>query len=206
MNWSNRLQNPQFWLLGIAGAIVGLHLALVDRTGNQELFATSALFWAAAASLLWDKRHTLKLESGTVASSIGAVLLALVFLRSASLSEANQFLRFMPIVALFGLALLASGQRNLRQYRREFLIFGLFAAYPILEILLRLLDLSTLTAKVASFMLWYSGFPVQRQGVFLQLATGRVEVYEACSGLHSTLQMLSVSVLFVLTVTVRPLV
>ena len=203
MDWFNRLQQPRFWLLGIAGAIVALHLALINRNGNSELFATSALFWAAAGSLLWDKRQTLKLESGTIASLVGALLLGLILLRSASLSDAGQFLRFLPIVSLVGLALLASGGRGLRQYWREFLIFGLFALIPLLELWLQLIDLSTLTAKAAAFMLWYSGFPVDRQGTFLYLLRDRVQVYGSCSGLQSILQMLSISVLFLLTVPLR---
>lgn len=203
MDWSNRLQQPRFWLLGIASAIVALHLALINRNGNSEFFATSALFWAAAGSLLWDKRETLELESGTVASLVGAALLGLMFLRSASLSDAGQFLRLLPIVSLVGLALLASGVQGLRQYWREFLIFGLFALIPLLELGLQLIDLSTLTAKAAAFMLWYSGFPVDRQGTFLYLLKDRVQVYGACSGLQSILQMLSISVLFLLTVPLR---
>jgi cyanoexosortase A len=52
-------------------------------------------------------------------------------------------------------------------------------------------------------LLWYTGFEVKRQGLFLFLPTGRVEVYGACSGLHSVLQMLNISVLFLLLFPVR---
>ncbi len=197
---SNRLQQPRFWLLGIAGTIAALHLALINRTDNSELFATSALFWAAAGSLLWDKRYKLQLESSLGASLLGTGLLGLALFRSVALPEAANFLRLLPIVALFGLALLASGWGGLRQYWREFLIFGLFAIIPLLELGLQMIHLPTLTAKAASFMLWYSGFPVERQGIFLYVLKDRVEVAGGCSGLHSILQMLSISVLFLLTV------
>ncbi|MBD2022075.1 cyanoexosortase A [Leptolyngbya sp. FACHB-36] len=205
MYWLQRLQEPKFWLLGIAAAIATLHLTLVDRISNAELFATSFLFWLAAGSLVWDKRHTLTLRSSATSSILGACLLGLVLLRSTSLPDSNFFLRAVPFVSMLGLCLLASGARKLRQYWKELLIFGLLTLHPALELLLQLLDLPTLTAKAATFLLWYSGVDVQRQGVFLQLPTGRVEVYGACSGLQSILQMLNISVLFLLMVPVRPL-
>lgn len=203
MSWIQRLQDPKFWLLGISTSTIAMHLTLVNRAGNNELFATSCLFWMVAGLLVWDRRQSLPLQSGPIASLLGALLLVLVFLRSAAMPESAAVLRALPLMAVVGLGLLASGGRQLRIYWKEILIFALFAAYPLLELILQLIDLSQITAKSATFMLWYSGFQVQRQGVFLNLPTGRVEVYGACSGLASILQMLSVSVLFLLMVQVR---
>jgi cyanoexosortase A len=203
MPWIQRLHEPKFWLAGLATSIIAMHLTLVNRSGNNELFATSCLFWMVAGMLVWDRRQTLPLTSGLLSSLVGAILLLLVFLRSGGLPESPSVLRALPLMAVVGLGLLASGARQLRIYWKELLIFGLFAAYPLLELMLQLIDLSQITAKAATFMLWYSGFQVQRQGVFLTLPTGRVEVYGACSGLGSMLQMLSVSVLFLLMVQVR---
>lgn len=203
MPWIQRLQEPKFWLAGLSASMIAMHLTLVNRSGNNELFATSCLFWMVAGMLVWDRRQTLPLDSGPIASFLGTILLALVFLRSAGLPESASVLRALPLVAVIGLGLLASGVRQLRIYWKEILIFALFAAYPLLELMLQLIDLSQITAKAATFILWYSGFQVQRQGVFLTLPTGRVEVYGACSGLGSMLQMLSVSVLFLLMVQVR---
>jgi cyanoexosortase A len=52
-------------------------------------------------------------------------------------------------------------------------------------------------------MLWYIGFDVRREGLSLLLPTGRVDVYGACSGIQSMLQMLYISVLFVLLFALR---
>jgi cyanoexosortase A len=203
MPWTQRLQDPKFWLVGLAASLVAIHLTLINRTGNNELFATSCLFWMVAGMLVWDRQQTLPLNSSKAASAVGSLLLLLFFLRSAVLPESVNLLRALPLLGILGLCLLASGFRHLRTYWKEILIFGLMAVYPLLELSLQLVDLSQLTAKSATFMLWYSGFQVQRQGVFLNLPTGRVEVYGACSGLASILQMLSVSILFLLMVEVR---
>ncbi len=203
MSWIQRLYEPKFWLLGLSTSLIALHLTLVNRTGNSELLATGCLFWMAAGTLVWERRQSLSLQSGPITSFLGALLLGFVFLRSFALPESTTVLRLLPLVAVFGVMLLASGARQLRGYWKEILIFTLFAAYPVLELMLKLVDLSQITAKSATFMLWYSGFAVQRQGVFLNLPTGRVEVYGACSGLASILQMLNVSILFLLMVEVR---
>ncbi len=205
MPWTQRLQDPKFWLVGLIAALIAIHLTLVNRSGNSELFATACLFWMVAGMLVWDRRETLPLQSGPVSSLLGALLLSLFLLRSSSLPESSAVLRALPLVGILGVGLLASGMQRLRIYWKEMVIFALFAAYPLLELGLQLIDLSHLTAKSATFMLWYAGFQVQRQGVFLNLPTGRVEVYGACSGLASILQMLSVSVLFLLMVQLRSL-
>lgn len=198
MDLSKRLQEPGFWLLGIVTALAALHLALINRIDESELFATSLLFWIAAGSLIWEKRSTLRLESNFISSLIGGLLLALVLLRFNALPDSASLLRALPFLALLGLGLIASGLRGLVQYWRELTIFGLLAIYRLLEVALQSIDLPLLTAKAAMFMLWYTGFQVQREGVFLNLPTGRVEVYGACSGISTILLMLSISVLFLM--------
>jgi cyanoexosortase A len=208
MEWLNRLQEPKFWLVGIAAAIAAIHLTLLDRTHDNDLFATSALFWLVAGTLIWDKRQTLNLHSQTPASLVGIGLLGLMLFRSSSLPTSKTFLCVLPIIALVGLALLASGVKGLKQYWKEFIIFGFLALFPILMLILQTIDLPILTAKAANLMLYYTGFDVRRQDVYLFLLEkgvpkGRIEVYGACSGLHALLQMLSVSVLFLLMFPLR---
>ncbi|EKQ71127.1 exosortase, cyanobacterial variant [Leptolyngbyaceae cyanobacterium JSC-12] len=203
MDWSKTLQEPKFWLLAIAAAIVVIHLSLLSRLDNSDIFATSVLFWLAVGSLIWDNHETFNLESGWVASIIGFLILALVLLRSAFSPDSVSSAWALPFVATLGLGLLAAGFKGLRQFWKELTIFGLLAIYPLLQLTLQAIDLSELTAIAASFNLSYLGFPVQRQGVFLVLPTSRVEVYGACSGIQSILQLLCISVLFLLMFPLR---
>jgi cyanoexosortase A len=203
MDWLTRLQEPKYWLLGVAAAIIALHLTLVGRVDDSELFASSLLFWVAAGSLVWDRRHTLVLESGIFCTILGILLLALVLARSLTPANATSLLRILPFVSVLGLCLLASGIRRVGEYWKELFMFGLFALYPLLALALQMIDLPSLTAQTGHMLLWYTGFEVKRQGLFLFLPTGRVEVYGACSGLHSVLQMLNISVLFLLMFPLR---
>lgn len=203
MDWMDRLQQPKYWLLGISAAFVALHLTLAHRSDNSELFTTSLLFWIVAGSLVWDQRQHLQFQSSILPSAIGVALLAALLVRSAALPTATTFLEVFPLVAVLGLALLASGFRGLPQYWKELLIFGLFALHTLLTMLLQSANMSELTAIVSTLLLQFMGFSVVRDGTFLNLPTGRVEVYDFCSGVQSTLQMLNISVLFLMMFSLR---
>jgi len=203
MDWSKNLQEPKFWLLAIAAAVAAIHLTLLSRIDNSDLFATSILFWLAASSLIWDNHETFKLDSGLFASLVGLLLLGLIMLRTVVSPDSASSVWLLPLVSMVGLGLLASGFQGLRQYWKELIIFGLLAIYPMLQLTLQAIDLSELTAMAGAFSLSYLGFPVQRQGVFLVMPTSRVEVYGACSGIQSILQLLCISVLFLLMFPLR---
>lgn len=207
MDVLNRLQTTAFWLFSAGAAMVALHLTLLSRNGNpelaQELFSTCTLLWVAVGVLLWERRHAIVFQSSAIGSAIGGGLLLGLLGLSSALPEAGSFLRGFPFVTVLGLGLLASGTRGLYQYWKELLIFGLLTLDPLLKLGLELINLPKLTAQAATFMLWYTGFDVRREGLSLLLPTGRVDVYGACSGIHSMLQMLSISVLFVLMFALR---
>ncbi|MDX2230850.1 MAG: cyanoexosortase A [Leptolyngbyaceae cyanobacterium bins.349] len=198
MDWSKNLQEPKFWLLAIAAAVAAIHLTLLSRADNSDIFATSLLFWLAVGSLIWDNRDTFKFDSHLIPSLVGVLLLALILLRVTFSPDSASSAWALPFIATLGLGLLAAGFRGLRQFWKELIIFGLLAFYPILQLTLQAIDLSELTAMASAFNLSYLGFPVQRQGVFLVMQTSRVEVYGACSGIQSILQLLCISVLFLL--------
>ena len=205
-----RLQQPAFWLLGTTAAMMALHLTLLSRTGDpelaQELFATYLLLWCAIGLLVWERRRDVRLDGGAIGGTIGSGLLLGLLLLSAALPTSGSFLRGFPVVMVLGLGLLASGVRGLPQYWKELLILGLLTLNPLLKLGLDLINLPRLTAQAAAFMLWYTGFDVRLEGLSLLLPKGRVDVYGACSGVSSMLQMLYISVLFVLMFSLRSVV
>lgn len=203
MDWSKILRDPKYWLLALVTALATIHLTVLSRIDNSELFATCLLFWIAAGSLIWDRYQTLDLESNLIASLLGALIIIGMITRVSVSPDSASSAWVLPLVAGLGTGLLASGFKGLKQYWREFIIFGLLALYPLLRLTLEAIDLSEITAKAASFVLWYSGLPVRLEGVFLLMPSSRVEVYGACSGIQSILQLLSISVLFLLMFPLR---
>ncbi len=188
--------NIQFWLLGIATGLITIHLTLTSRANDASLLGTSTLFWITVCSIIWQKRDALNLESRVFSNVCALLIIAFVLLKSISVSGYDPFLRLFPLISTFGVALLASGFKGLKQYWQELLILCFLVPSP--GTLALLIDISTLTAKFATAILWYMGFEVYRKGVHIYFPTGVIEVYPGCSGIENMLHLLGLAVMFLL--------
>lgn len=158
------LQNTQFWLLVLTGGLIAVHLSLSWRiTPNFSQLGILVLGWGAVLSLLWDKRHSLTLESDVFSSLLGLLLIAFVLFRSWFVISFDTVFDISPFIAALGMAMLASGVKGLQQYWLELMIVLVINA-PV-GLLLGQVDITTLTAKLATFILSHLGFEVSRQGV-----------------------------------------
>ncbi|PZV08198.1 MAG: cyanoexosortase A [Leptolyngbya sp.] len=188
------LTSTQFCLLGTASGLVAIHLTLVDRYVEQSFFVLSGVFWAAAASLIWQKQERLSLNSGLCSSLLGLLLLGLV-LHSSAVNHSENLLNISPFLSGLGLGLLASGFKGLKQYWRELTIL-FFLGVP--KVICEPLDISYLTAKFAAVVLWYTGFDVSLQGANLVMPNGAVNVTAGCSGFNNVFYLLGLAVLALL--------
>lgn len=186
----------KLWLFLIGLGIVALNLITLSNASKPELLNTSILLWIAVGSIIWEKRNFLNFQSDLFSTCLGATLITFVLLRSVSYAGYN--FRFSPLASFLGLILLTSGTKSFCQFKKEILILSLPILSAFVEIALNLFNLSLITAKFSGFVLWYLGFEVVREGLFLILPTGIVEVYHACSGASLILMMLTVSVLFLI--------
>jgi cyanoexosortase A len=186
----------RIWLLGLGASLIGLHLLVLWRADQPESFNTSLLLYLALGSLLWDKRQKIWWRSSAFATGLGLFLIGFVLVRNYSPDGYQPVVS--PLFSGLGVFMLASGIKHLRDYWRELLILTLPIISQVFEFLLELIDLPTLTAKLATYLLWLAGFQVERQGVFIMQPTGTVEVYAACSGISSVIQMLNLAVVFFL--------
>jgi cyanoexosortase A len=187
------LKAPQFWLLAIGANLIAIHLTLTHRGGNVSLLASSLLFWLAVSSLVWKKRHDLKLESGVFASFLGIAIVTAIMLKSVSRPTSN-FLGVSPFVSALGLGLLASGFAGLKQYWRELIVLFFLGVPKVL--IWPIIDISVLSAQLATFILWYTGFEVRRQKFDVMLPKGGVNVNMGCSGFEGIFYLLGLAVLF----------
>lgn len=195
-NWLKYVQEPKYWLLGIAAALISMQLTMASRTNDVDLFGTMFLFWGVIAFLISEKYQNLKLESGGFASFFGIAIIALILIKSSSISGYDVFIRIAPFLSGLSVGLIASGIKGLKQYWQELLILAYMIIPPGLIGIF--VDVSLLTAKSSAFILHYLGFNIVRQGVFLRLPTGSIEVYHGCSGVNAILQLLGLSLVFLL--------
>lgn len=196
-----------WWLSGILLGLAALFLSLGwKHAGQLDRLLVDALFYAGIGRILWLKRERLVLDAGVISTVLGLALV--LFAVGRSLREfwiEAVFLKVAPLVAFFGVALMASGFRGLRQYGREAVVLGLMvffmsAFWPRLE---GVVWFDHLTAFLAAFHLHYLGMEVAQSGAELALPSGAVRVSPACTGLPMTLLLLKLALLFVLVVPLR---
>lgn len=190
------LENAKLWLLGIGASLTTINLSQISKNANSEILFINLVFLAFVCFSIKEKHYSLNLESGVISSFFGFLLIALVFLSSTvEINYGGLFLCY-PLISGFGLALLASGFKGLKQYQIELLaLFGL-SAHRLLSITAP--DISLVTAKLSTSILWYTGFKVVRSGVNVMLPTGSIKIYAGCSGMSAIINLLSIALLFTL--------
>jgi cyanoexosortase A len=197
----NNLKIHQILLVAIAITVVAINLNLYLKMNDLNAFGTGIIFWVAVTSLVWDKRNSLKLDSGLFASFFAVALLTPILIKSVFIgSRSFTFLALFPTIAGLGLALLASGFKGINQYWRELLALSVSGISKVFTAWLTDFDPSLLTAQFSTYILWYLGFPVTRQGgnIYFDSQPRAVDVYAGCSGIGAMLYLLSLSVLFFL--------
>jgi len=200
MNLIKSLPRLDYWLAALSGGLALLHLTLIDKSQNENLFSLAALIWLTIASVLWDRRKKLILKSDIFSTFLGTTLVVVMMLRNLATTDTS--LRLFPLIAGVGVILIASGFKSLKTYWKELILLSLLLFYRLVAIGLTAIDLPLFTAKISALMLWFIGFEVVREGTVIALRQGRVEVYGACSGVESILLMLCIGILFLFLISI----
>ncbi len=197
------LSYTHFLLIAIGGCLIGINLHLFFQDINDEILILHSLFFVTLIFIIWEKRKFLNLESGIFSNIVGLAILLIVFLNATLEINFGGLLILSPLMSGFGLALLASGFKGLKQYIPELLALFFLSAHKFI-LIFRFMNvfindkMALLTAKFSHFILWYSGFQVTRSGVNINLPTGGIEVYAGCSGMTLILNLLGLGLLFIL--------
>jgi cyanoexosortase A len=190
---------PKLLLFASWAGLAIIHLSLILRNESSYTNHQNSSFiaaWAAVGYFVWHKRDRQAFISRPLPSLLGAILIAIVLLKSGSLSHYSRFLDYSPLISAIGLGLLSAGWLGLKQYWREFLILG----FPALLTLVvdRLIDLSPLTAELSMGLLMAFGFPVVKEGLVIFYQSGAVVVGPGCAGLTVIWQLLELVLIYLL--------
>jgi cyanoexosortase A len=166
------LKSERFWLGSILVSFIFFYLSLIWKlTGDLDLIVTDLLFWVAILALLYRRRDRLIFNSDPISTFLGLLLIGLVLVKSPTLYwfESNLFVYCAPFVALFGIALIASGIKNLKQYWVELFFSGFLFIPPTFFGFWFNDRISALTAKFSAYLLYYLGFNTTSRGIDIWL-------------------------------------
>ena len=202
----NLVKNDRLWLFSSLIGISLLYLSSIAKTtGDIDRLSTDALFWGVIIWFLWRKKERLNFDSDAFSSFIGFLLLGLVLFKTITLySFESTLIPLFPVLMATALALIASGFRGLSQYVRElfFIWFLFFPTGVIGNFLDRIIHITVLSAKIASYFLYYLGFNVANLGdeviLFLpELGKFKAIVDYPCAGVPMILLIFKLSLLLI---------
>jgi exosortase len=150
-----------------------------------------------SAYLVWAKRKDLlKIKaapswSGVAVAAFGLVVLLL------GVYGAELFLsRISLVILLAGLVLSFAGWELLKELRFPLLVLVLAIPIPGIVFNEITVPLQILASKLASALLPLFKVPVLREGNIIELATMKLEVAEACSGIHSLMSLFTLAIFY----------
>ena len=202
----NLVKNDRLWLFSSLIGISLLYLSSIAKTtGDIDRLSTDALFWGVIIWFLWRKKERLNFDSDAFSSFIGFLLLGLGLFKTITLySFESTLIPLFPVLMATALALIASGFRGLSQYVRElfFIWFLFFPTGVIGNFLDRIIHITVLNAKIASYFLYYLGFNVANSGneviLFLpELGKFKAIVDYPCAGVPMILLIFKLSLLLI---------
>jgi cyanoexosortase A len=192
----------QLWRM-LALLLAVQYLVLIFMTQTTENFLNACIVWGCALLVLDGDPLPRRLQPTPLGCVLGTVLIVGVLWRSPTLVSGDKIRYLLPLMTGLGLALLARPWRQLRQFGPVFIIFSLLPLLRLLTSKLLVAELSQITAWLSGMLLMLCGFPVQRLGQSLYIPGGGVAVNGTCSGSEIMVQLLLVSIIFMVVFPMR---
>jgi cyanoexosortase A len=186
-------QKKEFIFLALGVALSAIYFALIWKADDTGQLGMSVLFYVCVATLLYEKRKELIFKFDGLSFLVGLLLIGWILLNSSPETD-DYTVRLFPFVSGLAIGLMAANWQMLSQYRKEILLLFFLGVPSFLAYYF--IDITVLTAKASSLLLWYSGFDVVTQGNVLSLVDGTpVQVIYDCSGIDMINYMLGLSVI-----------
>ena len=150
-----------------------------------------------ALFLLWDKRRKLEIMAVRPAwGGLGLVLLGILVLFFGVYGAELFLSRISFVMIVSGVIWMLLGRQILREVLFPLGVLLLAIPFPAILFNQITFPLQLLASQMASALLPLFGVPVLREGNVIQLATMKLEVAEACSGIRSLMSLFTLSVFY----------
>lgn len=182
-------------LAALAFAYSGIAAGLVRQWSQDDNYSHGFIVLPLALFFAWQRRARLRSEPlrpravGLLVIAVGLALLAIGRL------GAELFLtRISAIVVVAGIVLFMAGARHLRILALPIAFLLLMVPLPAILFNQIAFPLQLVASRAGAAALETAGVPVLREGNVLVLATTKLEVAEACSGIRSLVSLLTLAV------------
>jgi exosortase len=181
-------------------AILGVYLpvlsSLVRQWASDENYSHGFIIVPFALYFAWRKRRAL--AAAPVGPGIGglAVVAVSLLVLLAGLAGAELFLTRISLIGVIGGSIwFLWGRAHLRLLAFPVLLLFLMVPLPAIIFNQIAFPLQLLASRAGEAALTLGGVPVLREGNVLELATTKLEVAQACSGIRSLISLLTLGIL-----------
>jgi exosortase len=181
-------------------AILGVYLpvlsSLVRQWASDENYSHGFILVPFALYFAWRKRRAL--AAAPVEPGIGglAVVAVSLLVLLAGLAGAELFLTRISLIGVIGGSIwFLWGRAHLRLLAFPVLLLFLMVPLPAIIFNQIAFPLQLLASRAGEAALTLGGVPVLREGNVLELATTKLEVAQACSGIRSLISLLTLGIL-----------
>jgi exosortase len=171
--------------------------ALVNQWSTDDDMGHGFFVPAIAAYIAWQKRDSIAgLQPKQNWWGLAIVLYGAFQLYIGTLGAELFLARTSFVITLIGVVLFLGGTEYLKKF--AFPLFLLFLMVPIPAIIYNKITfpLQLIATQAAESALTFMNIPVVREGNVLELASQRLNVIEACSGIRSLLTLTFVSLVY----------
>jgi exosortase D (VPLPA-CTERM-specific) len=171
---------------------------LITHDWEREAYSYCWLILPVVFSLIWIKRDELtSLPAEPSWAGLVPVSVGIVFFWLGELSGEFFTLYISFWLVLVGICLLHMGWQKLKTI--GFALFFILTMFPVPNFINTrlMLQLRLISSKLGVAMIQVYGLPVARQGNIIDLGFTKLQVVDACSGLHSLISLLVLCLLLV---------
>jgi exosortase len=170
---------------------------LIEQWNENEDMGHGFFVPAIAGWIAWQKRHeVLAVPRRTNWLGLGLVVFGALQLWIGNLGAELFLTRSAIIESLVGIILLVAGWQVVKLL--AFPLFLLVFMIPLPNVIYNqiTMPLQMFASQVAATVLEFLGYPVLRDGNIIELASQRLSVVEACSGIRSLLSLSFLSLVY----------
>jgi cyanoexosortase A len=211
---NSSFKDHNFLSLVILGLIFAIYLTIYWRC-NEDINRVFVLgiIYACFFFKFYQKQNEINFSSSLWSRLTGLLLIFIPLVRSRFIlfieeGSAFQYLSFLFVfISVLGYLILIIGFKGLKQFKQELIFLSIASILlPFINIIVSITGsnikdnfLTVISAKFATFFLWYLGFNPVNQSTIIDVNGGAIDVIWGCTGwlLFMLLLQLSCCVLFV---------
>lgn len=205
---ASSFRDQNFLSLVILGLIFAIYLTIYWRC-NEDINRVFVLgiIYVCFFFKFYQKQNEISFSSSLMSRLIGLILIFIPLVRSRFIlfieeGSSFQYLSFLFVfISILGYLILIIGFKGLKQFKKELIFLSIASVLlPFINIIISIAGnsikdnfLTVISAKFATFFLWYLGFNPVNQASIIDVNGGAINVIWGCTGWHLFMILLQLS-------------